>query len=130
MSSSKTRRLRRLAGAVLISSAAFAVSLPASAEATCSATRVAKVWKDGGCNDDYLGFFGNDGEPSLTTFNFNNKISSAEAGSSGCQSMRLYVDSNYGGASQLLHAGAVITLLAPQFNNEISSVKTTRTAAC
>ncbi len=127
---SASLRLKRLLGcsAALFASVGVVAAAAPAADAACGAPNIARMWKDGGCAGSYLSMYKNDSISSLSTYGFNDNITSAEAGI--CQSIRLYVNSGFGGSSQPISAGSFITLLGPTYNNEISSSTSSANAAC
>lgn len=123
-------RKMQLWGGTIAVLAAFAVlgSVPAAAQAACGLPSVARMWKDGGCAGSYLSMFKNDSIPHFSTYGFNDNISSAEAGQ--CQSIRIWIDASYSGASQPIAAAGFITLLNGTFNNRTSSSQSYANASC
>lgn len=70
-----------------------------------------------------------DAIPDMSEYGFNDKMSSAEVGY--CVSgLRVWINRNYSGGNVTYGGGQAHSVTVAGYNNNVSSAKTTRSAAC
>jgi len=83
----------------------------------------------GGCSGQMLSMVAPDQIPNMSTYGFNDEMSSANVGY--CVSgLRVWINSSYTGSSFTYGGGQAHATPATGFNDNVTSAQTTRSAAC